>query len=181
MPETINVALELAEIRARIEARLSRTVPEMPELALPPLEPLRQARGVAEGWSASMGGVNFRPPGIINNIIQAGKKIVARGLRWFTFPQSQFNSGAVAAIVRIEEMFADVNRNMVVMGQNLVDRQRREAAMSQELADVRRQNAELHRRVEESERNVPFVMAVLRKQIDDLDARVRHIEREGPE
>jgi SAM-dependent methyltransferase len=145
MTETINVARELAEIRARIEARLSRTVPEIPELALPPLEPLRQARGVVEGWSAAIGGVNFRPPGMLNEVIQAGKKVVARGLRWFTFPQEQFNSGTVAAIVRVEEMFADVNRNMVVMGQNLVDRQRKEASLDQELTELRSRDAAVGR------------------------------------
>jgi 2-polyprenyl-3-methyl-5-hydroxy-6-metoxy-1,4-benzoquinol methylase len=190
MPETINVAMELAEIRARIEARLSRTVPEIPELALPPLEPLRQARGVAEGWSAAMGGVNFRPPGMINNIIQAGKKIVARGLRWFTFPQSQFNSGAVAALVRVEEMFADVNRNMVVMGQNLVDRQRKEAELDRRMAvlgrslavieetSTQRQAAEvvLRQRIEAAETNVQFMLALLRQQIDDVDARVTSLD-----
>jgi O-antigen chain-terminating methyltransferase len=200
MTETINVARELAEIRARIEARLSRTVPEIPELALPPLEPLRQARGVVEGWSSAIGGVNFRPPGFFNEVIQAGKKVVARGLRWFTFPQEQFNSGTVAAIVRIEEMFADVNRNMVVMGQNLVDRQRKEAdldrqiaamrqdlverargeaeldgriaVLGQTLAERQRTEAELSLRIEEAETNVQFVLALLRKQIDDIDARV---------
>jgi O-antigen chain-terminating methyltransferase len=186
MPETINVARELAEIRARIEARLSRTVPEIPELALPPLAPLRQARGVVEAWSSAMGGVNFRPPGVVNNVIQLGKHIVARGLRWFTFPQAQFNSGTVAAIVRVEEMFADVNRNMVVMGQNLVDRQRKEAeidcqmaVMGQNLAERQRSEADLlQQRIEESETNVQFVLALLRKQIDDIDARVTGLESE---
>src|SRR5436309_10160319 len=125
----IDVKQELSEIRSRITARLSRTVPEIPELALPPLEPLRQARGVAEGWAGGIGVVNPRRPGPLNTLVQVGKKLLARILRWFAFPQTQFNSGAVAALVRVEEMFADVNRNMVVLGQNLVDRQRKETEL----------------------------------------------------
>ena len=117
MPETINVTEELAKIRASIETRLSRTVPEIPELALPPLEPLRQARAVAEGWSGNFGLVNPRRPGLLNNLAQAVKKLQARALRWYTFPQTQFNSATVAALLRVEEMFADTNRNLVVMGQ----------------------------------------------------------------
>src|SRR5436190_7041023 len=117
----MNVTQELAEIRARVVARLSRTMPEIPELALPPLEPLRQARAVAEGWSSAIGVVNPRPPGLLNGLLQSWKKVLARALRWFAFPQQQFNSGAVAALVRAEDMFADVNRNMMVLWQTLVD------------------------------------------------------------
>jgi SAM-dependent methyltransferase len=176
MPETINVAQELAEIRARIEARLSRTVPEIPELALPPLEPLREARGVVEGWSGAVGGVNFRPPGLLNSMIQAGKKIVARGLRWFTFPQSQFNSGAVAALVRVEEMFADVNRNMVVIGQNLVDRQRSEAEAHRRIDALPPRIDELLRRIEEMEAATPAIMGLLQRQIESVEERVIRLE-----
>ncbi len=171
MTETINVAQELKEIRGRIEARLSRTVPEIPELALPPIEPLRQARGAAEAWAHSLGGVNFRPPGVVNEVFQAGKKVVSRGLRFFTFPQTQFNSGIVAALVRVEEMFADMNRNMVVLGQNLADRRRREEALEQKVAELQGSNAELRRKVEESESNMSFLIALLRKQADELEAR----------
>src|SRR5579859_5446381 len=126
----MNVAQELSEIRARVVARLSRTMPEIPDLALPPLEPFRQARAVAEGWSGVIGVVNPRPPGLLNDLLQAWKRLLARALRWFAFPQQQFNSGAVAALVRAEEMFADVNRNMMVLGQTLVDCRNREEVLS---------------------------------------------------
>jgi O-antigen chain-terminating methyltransferase len=170
MTNDINVAETLAEIRGRVTARLSRTVPEIPELALPPLDPLRQARGVAEGWAGAIGVVNPRPPGLLNGLLQGGKQVLGRALRWFAFPQTQFNSGTIAALVRTEEMFADVNRNMVVLGQNLVDRQRKDA--------------ELERRIEESEATVQgvaqtseLVMQMLRGQIDEQAARLDGFER----
>src|SRR5882672_11150234 len=100
MTSPINVAETLAEIRGRVTARLSRTVPEIPELTLPPLDPLRNARTVAEGWATQLGAVNPRPPGLVNSVLQSGKKLLGRSLRWFAFPQTQFNSGAVAAMIR---------------------------------------------------------------------------------
>lgn len=159
----VNVKETLEEIRGRVSARLSRTVPEIPELALPPLDPLRQARGVAEGWSAAMGVVNPRPPGVVNSVAQQAKKLVARGLRWFAFPQTQFNSGAVAALVRTEDMFADVNRNMVVLGQNLVDRQRKQT--------------ELEHRMKDSEAGALYVIEMLRREIDAQARRIDEMQR----
>ncbi len=121
--DNMDVAGTLAEIRRRVAARLSRTVPGIPELAIPPLEPLRQARHVAEGWSGAMGIPNPRQPGLVSSVLQFFKGLMARSLRWFAFPQTQFNSGVVASLIRTEEMFADINRNLVVLGQNLVDMQ----------------------------------------------------------
>ncbi len=131
-----NVAETLAGIRQRVAARLARTVPEIPELAVPPLEPLRQARAVAEGWSGGLGVVNPRPPGLHHRLVQGLKKLMARSLRWFAFPQVQFNSGLVAALIRIEELFADTNRNLVVLGQNIADRERKETEMAGRLSEA---------------------------------------------
>jgi len=134
--EPINVAETLAEIRRRVAARLARTVPDVPELAVPPLEPLRHARSVAEAWTYSMGRVNPRPGGLLNAVAQFFKKLLARSLRWFAFPQTQFNAGTVAALIRTEDMFADINRNLVVLGQNLADRQRKEAELAQRVNEL---------------------------------------------
>ncbi len=134
--EPINVAETLAEIRRRVAARLARTVPDVPELAVPPLEPLRHARSVAEAWTYSMGRVNPRPGGLVNAVAQFFKGLLARSLRWFAFPQTQFNAGAVAALIRTEDMFADINRNLVVLGQNLADRQRKEAELAQRVNEL---------------------------------------------
>jgi O-antigen chain-terminating methyltransferase len=134
--EPINVAETLAEIRRRVAARLARTVPDVPELAVPPLEPLRHARSVAEAWTYSLGQVNPRPAGLVNAVAQVFKKLLARALRWFAFPQTQFNAGVVASLIRVEDMFADINRNLVVLGQNLADRQRKEAELAQRLTEA---------------------------------------------
>jgi SAM-dependent methyltransferase len=155
----MNVTEELNEIKARVAARLSRTVPEIPELALPPLAPLRQARAVAEGWAGAFGLANPRPPGAINSLLQAGKRILGRALRWFAFPQTQFNSAAIAAMIRTEDMFADVNRNMVVLGQNLVDRQRKDAELAARLDAAQ------------------MLYEVLGRQIERLDERAATLEK----
>jgi SAM-dependent methyltransferase len=152
--EPINVAETLAEIRRRVAARLARTVPGIPELAVPPLEPLREARAVAESWAGGMGQVNPRHPGLMNSLVQFLKRWMARSLRWFAFPQTQFNSGVVASLIRTEEMFADINRNLVVLGQNLVDRERREAQL------------------DETQKTAAFVLGVLR---DDLERQEKHL------
>ena len=162
----INVAETLAEIRGRVNARLSRTVPEIPELALPPLDPLRQARGVAEGWAGAMGVVNPRPAGPLNSMLQAGKRMLARSLRWFAFPQTQFNSGTVAALVRTEDMFADVNRNMVVLGQNLVDRQHKDT-------ELERRIVQLEERVAKSESATQQALQQALQRASDAERRTR--------
>jgi O-antigen chain-terminating methyltransferase len=134
--ETINITETLAEIRRRVAARLSRSVPDVPELALPPLTPLREARAVCEGWAGGLGAVNPRPPGLLNSAAQALKTLMSRSLRWFAFPQNQFNQGVLASLIRTEDMFADINRNLVVLGQNLGDRQRKEQEMARRLQET---------------------------------------------
>lgn len=163
--EPINVAETLAEIRRRVAARLARTVPEIPELAVPPLEHLRQARSVAEAWTYSLGQLNPRPPGLLNAVAQFFKKLQARTLRWFAFPQTQFNAGAVAALIRSEEMFADINRNLVVLGQNLADRQRAEAALAQRLSLQQD-------RIAETQEGTQMVLGVFRQELDRLSERL---------
>jgi len=158
-----NVAETLAEIRQRVAARLARTVPEIPELAVPPLGPLRQAREVAEGWSGGLGVVNPRPPGLHHRLVQGLKKLMARSLRWFAFPQVQFNSGVVAALIRIEELFADTNRNLVVLGQNIADRERSEKEMA-------RRETELAQRLAEAEARLDGASLVLNALRNELDS-----------
>jgi len=92
--------------------------------------------------------------------------LLARSLRWFAFPQTQFNSGAVAAMIRTEEMFADVNRNMVVLGQNLVDRQRKDAELAARIDSL-----------QESIDGSQVVFELLRRQIDEVEARICEMER----
>jgi O-antigen chain-terminating methyltransferase len=165
----INVAETLAEIRRRVAARLARTVPEIPELAVPPLEHLRQARSVAEAWTYSLGQVNPRPAGLVNAVAQFFKKLLARSLRWFAFPQTQFNAGAVATLIRAEDMFADINRNLVVLGQNLADRQRAEAALAQRISE---QEAALAQRISEAQQGTQLVLGVFRQEMDHLAERL---------
>ncbi len=170
--ETINVGRELAEIRARIEARLSRTVPEIPELTLPPLEPLRQVRGLAESWSGALGGVNHRGPGLLNDAIQLGKKAVARGMRWFTFPQGRFNSAMVAALVRIEEMFADNNHNMVIMGQAVGQARQAGPIPVEDLPDLRQNIRDQAQRLTEMEARIEALNTALLDANRERDAAI---------
>jgi SAM-dependent methyltransferase len=197
----LNVAETLAEIRGRVTERLSRTVPEIPELALPAIDPLRQARMAAESWAGSMGGpvaASVRGSGSASaasnrrsvkhatkkilarvrrwRVLQASRRMLGRGLRWILLPQMQFNDGVIAALVRTEDMFADVNRNMIVLGQNLAERRRREAELERSvhlaLAEMKQSIGRLETDLQGVSQAGELVMQVFRGQIEEIDRSV---------
>jgi len=47
----------------------------------------------------TVGVVNPRPPGLLNNLIQSAKKQMQRGLAWYTRPLKQFHSAVIDAIL----------------------------------------------------------------------------------
>lgn len=106
-PEEAAAAVE--EIRERVRARHAKKVAELPDFELPPLEPLGRARDRAEAKSAAIGGVNPRPPGLLNNAIQAVKRAVARSLNWFVRDQVEFNRAAIAYMERNIEAMVEQN------------------------------------------------------------------------
>ena len=92
-PEQVSAVVN--EIREGVKKRHEKTVPELPDFRLPTLDSLGYARDVAEAKVAAIGTVNPRPPGFVNNLIQAGKRRIARALNWFVRDQVDFNQAVL--------------------------------------------------------------------------------------
>ncbi len=76
--------------------------------------PLVHARDAAEAKVASIGSVNPRPPGILNALIQSGKRAISRGLDWFVRDQVVFNREVMACVEATLEALNEVNRALKV-------------------------------------------------------------------
>jgi O-antigen chain-terminating methyltransferase len=72
--------------------------------------PILQARDAAEAKVAAIGGVNPRPPGLVNAVVQAFKKTVARLLDWHVREQVEFNRAMVSAVDAVLESLNENNR-----------------------------------------------------------------------
>lgn len=102
---------ELRELVAEIQQRVrARHAGDAVGVALPNLMPLLHARDAAEGKVASIGTVNPRRPGPLNAVIQALKRLVARGLNWHVREQIEFNRAVVTALDAILQALEENNR-----------------------------------------------------------------------
>ena len=99
-------------------------------LRLPDLMPLVHARDAAEGKVAAIGTVNPRPPGLVNDITQAAKRTIARGLDWHVREQVEFNRAVLASIDALIETHNETNRALATVSARL-------AAMEEPARDVR--------------------------------------------
>ncbi|MEZ5362869.1 MAG: class I SAM-dependent methyltransferase [Bryobacterales bacterium] len=107
------VAAAVAEIRERVRERHGKTVAEISDFELPALDPLGHARDRADGKTAAIGTVNPRPGGVLNNVIQGAKRLIARSLNWFVRDQVEFNRAAIAYMDRNIEAMAEQNYNIL--------------------------------------------------------------------
>ncbi len=121
-PEQIATVVE--EIRERVRGRHQTSVPELPDLELPALDPLGHARDAAEGKAASIGTVNPRPRGLVNDSIQACKKTLARLLNWMVRDQVDFNQAVLTYMDRNLEVAIEQNYAMLRLGKGLVELER---------------------------------------------------------
>jgi O-antigen chain-terminating methyltransferase len=80
------------------------------QIAIADLMPAVHARDAAQARIASIGSVNPRAGGLANNLIQAGKKSIARALGWFVRDQVVFNREAVSTMEALMEALNDHNR-----------------------------------------------------------------------
>ena len=106
------VARAVAEVRDRVRERHKTTVDDIADFELPGLDPLGKARDSADGKSAAIGSVNPRPPGLLNNAIQAVKGAIARTLGWFVRDQIEFNQAVIAYMDRNIEAMIEQNHNI---------------------------------------------------------------------
>ncbi len=150
-------AAKIAELRAIVEAVRDRVRARYPEpstngaadssvpssfeqrirVPLADLMPLVHARDAAQAKIAAIGSVNPRAGGVVNRLIQAVKKTIARALQWFVRDQISFNREAVAAIEAAMEALNEHNRALVELAskvnENLVPMQED----ARELKDMR--------------------------------------------
>ena len=125
----MNLVGTLSALRERIQQRVEGRVPEVPDFRLPSLEALEARHQAAENWASQVGTANPRPPGLHNKLVQALKHLLARSLRWFVYPQREFNYSVLEAMEETRQLFAEQNRNLLVLAQvaEAADRARREA------------------------------------------------------
>ena len=107
------VVAVVEEIRDRVRGRYQKKVEEISDFELPALDSLGQARDAAEDKVAAIGSVNPRPPGLLNSVIQASKRAVARLLNWFVRDQMEFNRAALRYMDRNLEASVEQNYNLL--------------------------------------------------------------------
>ncbi|MCX6636584.1 MAG: class I SAM-dependent methyltransferase [Acidobacteria bacterium] len=101
-------------VRDRVRARYpSGSVAANAPLA--DLMPVVHARDAAEAKVAAIGSVNPRPPGLVNGILQAVKKLVARALDWHVREQVEFNRAAIGCVEALLGALNDVNRSLAAL------------------------------------------------------------------
>jgi O-antigen chain-terminating methyltransferase len=113
----MNLVATLAALKERIQQRVEARVPAVPDLQLPKLDRLEDCRGIAGDWAANAGTVNPRPAGPHHALIQLFKRLAARSLRWYGYPQRQFNQAVLEALAETQRLLAEHNRNLLVVAQ----------------------------------------------------------------
>jgi hypothetical protein len=137
------IASVVDEIRDRVQQRHQKKVPKVPDFELPSLDPVGQARDAAEGKVASIGTVNPRPPGLIHNLVQAVKKLIARLLDWHVRDQVDFNRAVVRYMDKTLEAQIEQNENLLRVARNLVIQQDQQQVQYEELRELTQRQREL--------------------------------------
>ncbi|MEZ5351685.1 MAG: methionine biosynthesis protein MetW [Bryobacteraceae bacterium] len=104
-PDELAAILEEIQIRVR-----ERHAVEAGGVPMPDLLPILHARDAAQGKVASIGRVNPRRGGLVNNFVQALKRLVSRALDWHVREQVEFNQAAVASVDAILHALEENNR-----------------------------------------------------------------------
>ncbi len=117
--DAIPVAQRLHSIRERIATKLGRPHLAPPQLDQPSLDPLRNSQLLAAHLAGAIGTVNPRPPGLVNDLFQSGKRFLARLLGWLLRPQRDFNVALVESLARTSEALDAMNRNLLALRESL--------------------------------------------------------------
>jgi 2-polyprenyl-3-methyl-5-hydroxy-6-metoxy-1,4-benzoquinol methylase len=119
--ESAELIAILREVRERVRARNPETSAGPIDIALPDLLPLVHARDAALGKVAAIGTVNPRSGGLMNTLVQAWKKFLARVLDWHVREQVEFNRNIVAYADAALEVQRESNRAITEMGARLAE------------------------------------------------------------
>jgi 2-polyprenyl-3-methyl-5-hydroxy-6-metoxy-1,4-benzoquinol methylase len=134
--ESAELIAVLREVRDRVRARNPQNGADSGagNIPLPDLIPLVHARDSALGKVAAIGSVNPRPGGLVNWLVQAWKRLVARVLDWHVREQVGFNRTMVACVDASIEALTESNRALTELGNRI--------AVAEELKDIRNHWAE---------------------------------------
>lgn len=150
--ESADLIAILREVRERVRSRHPEKTatddPAVDEIVLPDLLPLLHARDAALGKVAAIGTVNPRSGGLLNAVVQAWKRFLARVLDWHVREQVEFNRNIVAYADAALEAHRETNRALAELasglGSRLAAHQRDSAArfaeqqqLIDELKDIR--------------------------------------------
>src|SRR6202012_1661538 len=131
--ETAELVAMLHAVRDRVRAQHPETHAGASNVPLPDLMPLIHARDAALGKVAAIGTVNPRRGGLLNALVQAWKRLVARVLDWHVRDQVEFNRKTVACLDAAIEALNENNRALVELGNRAAGAQ----AVMQTLNDLR--------------------------------------------
>jgi 2-polyprenyl-3-methyl-5-hydroxy-6-metoxy-1,4-benzoquinol methylase len=166
-PKGEELAAVIAEIRQRVRARHPNgTAPG--DVPLADMTPLLHARDAAEGKVASIGSVNPRPPGLVNSIAQAMKRLVSRALNWHVREQVEFNRAMLGCVQATIDALNDSNRAVATLSARLAVVASADADATELLNDIRTHWS--HWRVEWEKKLASVEIAFLRSVSDQLNA-----------
>ena len=181
--ESAELIALLEQVRDRVRARHPQTA-AAGSVPLADLLPLVHARDAALGKVASIGLVNPRQGGLVNAVIQAWKRLVARLLEWHIREQVVFNRRVIDCFDSVIEALNQSNR---ALSQLAAFRQQAEDLRleAEELKDVRRHWAEWRTgwelKLRETEahylRNVGELHAAFQHRVTLMDANFRETAR----
>jgi 2-polyprenyl-3-methyl-5-hydroxy-6-metoxy-1,4-benzoquinol methylase len=106
LAEAIEGARERARAQAFVEPRSSG------DFAVD-LMPLVHARDAAESKVAAIGTVNPRAGGLVNSLVQTGKRCIARALNWHVREQVEFNRASMECVQATLEAMTAMNRTLL--------------------------------------------------------------------
>jgi O-antigen chain-terminating methyltransferase len=131
--ESAELVALLHEVRDRVRARNPESGAADSSVNLVDLMPLAHARDSALGKVAAIGTVNPRPGGIVNTVVQAWKRFVARVLDWHVREQIEFNRNTVACIDAAIDALNENNRALKQIGGQISEQK----ILGEELKDIR--------------------------------------------
>ncbi|HBY60660.1 MAG TPA: hypothetical protein DEH78_12615 [Solibacterales bacterium] len=147
--KTVELTAIIREIQDRVRARYP--LGEAAGIPLPDLMPVVHARDAALSKVAAIGTVNPRRGGPVNAAVQAGKRLIARSLRWFVREQVEFNRASLLCMEALLEALNETKRSLAAAGaENQRLREELQSALdgharrlAEETASLRRETAEV--------------------------------------
>lgn len=105
----------IREVQERARSRVPNGSLGLSGVTAPDLMPLVHARDAAEAKVAAIGSVNPRPPGLLNSLIQAVKRRIARSLDWYVREQIEFNRASMACVQASLEAMNEMARSTAAL------------------------------------------------------------------